>query len=268
MTLLLAESAGAELALNTAPLVLLQAHGRSLDVLTDNPEWGPSRPGQPWCIRVQDVVNFHWCSGACEMHYERQAEIDDDLVAFWFVHIVLPLYLTIEHRFDFIHAAAVEVGGAAVLFVAPSTGGKSTLADYFLQQGHAMLSDDKVRTLVENGEFMAQPAHPHHRPYRRFEDLGQSVVNFCSEKLPIAAIYCLEGDAPDSDITFTEISGFEKFELLSPNYLYPMPFLQKERLRHLGSMLHATPVYRLTRPWCLSRQQEVYQSILRHLASS
>ncbi len=247
------------------PLTLFQAHGRVLDILSDNPDWGPCRPNQPWRMRVQEVVSFHWSSGTEEIHYELHEQGNDELVAFWFVHIVLPLYLTIEHRFDFIHAAALEVGEGAVLFIAPSTGGKSTLGDLFLKQGHAMLSDDKVRTLVRDDVFLAMPSHPHHRPYRRFEDLGQPVAQFCDGPRPIKVFYCLEAGEPDDDISFTEVIGFEKFELLSPNYLYPLRFLQKERLRHLGSMVHATPVYRLKRPWNLERQQEIYEAVLQHV---
>ena len=45
------------------------------------------------------------------------------LLAFWFVHIFLPMYLTLERGWDFIHAAAVEVDNRPILFIAPSTGG-------------------------------------------------------------------------------------------------------------------------------------------------
>ena len=62
----------------------------------------------------------------------------------------------------------VEVDEQPILFIAPSTGGKSTLGDYFLKQGHPMLSDDKVATFLHEDEFWAVPSHPHHRPFREF----------------------------------------------------------------------------------------------------
>ena len=74
------------------------------------------------------------------------------------MHIFLPLHLTLERGYDFIHAAAIEVDSSPVLFIAPSNGGKSTLADYFLKQGHALLSDDKVATFFYEGVFWAAPS--------------------------------------------------------------------------------------------------------------
>ncbi len=66
------------------------------------------------------------------------------------------------------------------MFIAPSMGGKSTLTDFFIQQGHGLISDDKVPTVIENGQFLAGGSHPYHRPHRRFEELGYHVDNFIS----------------------------------------------------------------------------------------
>jgi hypothetical protein len=41
-----------------------------------------------------------------------------------------------------VHAAAVQVGGQAVLFPAPGRNGKSTMASAFLRAGHRVLSED------------------------------------------------------------------------------------------------------------------------------
>jgi hypothetical protein len=43
-----------------------------------------------------------------------------------------------------VHAAAVEVDGGAVMFAAPGTYGKSTLAAAFAESGHRVLSEDTV----------------------------------------------------------------------------------------------------------------------------
>jgi hypothetical protein len=62
----------------------------------------------------------------------------------------IPVALCMLARGDLpIHAAAVEVGGSAVIFAAPGRHGKTTLAAAFSQAGHRVLSEDLtcLRTL-------------------------------------------------------------------------------------------------------------------------
>lgn len=55
----------------------------------------------------------------------------------------LPLALCFSHRGDVpLHAAAVDVGGAALLFAGPRLYGKSTIASAFLNAGYRPLSED------------------------------------------------------------------------------------------------------------------------------
>jgi hypothetical protein len=57
----------------------------------------------------------------------------------------IPTMLCYMHRGDFsLHAAAVEVGGGAVLLAAPSRYGKTTLAFAFHRHGYRLLSEDLV----------------------------------------------------------------------------------------------------------------------------
>ncbi len=127
---------------------LYSTHGRELFLRTDR-EAARSAAGQPWCLQVEGLASFSWTGGDPVIHYQLGDQGNRALLVFWFVHIFLPLHLTLERGWDFIHAAAVEVDERPILFIAPSMGGKSTLGDYFLQQGHPMLSDDKVATFLE-----------------------------------------------------------------------------------------------------------------------
>lgn len=238
-------------------------HGRELFLRTDRP-LADSTPGQPWCLEVGEVARFRWSGADDTVYYEMLEQGEQRLLAFWFVHIFLPLHLTLERGYDFLHASAVEVGGRPVLFIAPSTGGKSTLADYFLQRGHPLLSDDKVATFLHDGGYWAAPSHPHHRPWREDEVLGQPVENFVALANPISAIYCLQADEPDAAVRISEVSGFRKFEELLPNYLFSFDYLRARRLAWLAQMAAATPVYYLQRPWSLERMEEVYQAVLNH----
>jgi hypothetical protein len=216
---------------------------------------------------VTDVVSFTWSGGSSAIYYQLHQQGTQDLLTFWFVHIFLPLYLTLERGYDFIHSAAVEIAGEPVLFIAPSTGGKSTLGDYFLKRGHPLLSDDKVATFLHDNKFWAVPSHPHHRPFREFEVLGYPVDNFAASAKPIHAFYLLEQGEPGDPVKISEVTGFRKFEELLPNYLYSFRFLQQQRLRWLAQLADQSLVFRVRRPWNLERQQEVYDAICTHSQS-
>ncbi len=245
---------------------LAQTRYRELWLHSDRP-LGRSFPGQPWRMEVAGLVNFYWCGGEPTLYYQSEQECTQELLVFWFVHIFLPLYLALERGYDFIHAAAVEVADKPVLFIAPSTGGKSTLGDYFLKQGHPMLSDDKVATFLHEDKFFAVPSHPHHRPFRQVEVLGYPVKHFATCAKPIHACYLLERGEPDSDVEITEVTGFRKFEELLPHYLYSFQFLQQQRLRWLAQLTNQSLIFRVRRPWNLGRQHEVYHAICTHSRS-
>jgi hypothetical protein len=48
-----------------------------------------------------------------------------------------------------VHAAGVQIGGAAVLFAGPSMHGKTTLAAAFAARGHRLLTEDTARVSLE-----------------------------------------------------------------------------------------------------------------------
>ncbi len=242
---------------------LYSTHGREVFLRTER-ELAVSAPGQAWCLEVVGVVSFTWNGRAPEIFYQLHDNGTWPLLVFWFVHMFLPLHLTLERGWDFIHAAAVEVGERPILFIAPSTGGKSTLGDYFLKKGHPMLSDDKVATFPLEGQFHAVPSHPHHRPFREFEVLGYPVEPFARLSRPIRAFYLLEPAAPDAAVAITEITGFRKFEQLLPNYLYSFGFLREQRMRWLAQLAHHSLVFRLSRPWNIKRMAEVYEAVCSH----
>lgn len=247
----------------TCGFPLYWAHGRKVYLYSDRLFDG-SDIGQPWCYEVKDVVRFYWAGGEPTVYCELDEKGSDALLAFWFIHLFLPLYMTLEGKYDFLHAGAVEIDGRPILFIAPSMGGKSTLTDYFVQKGHTLVSDDKVPTFVRDGQFMAVGSHPYHRPYRKFEELGYRVKNFMTEFAPIDAFYVLEPEAAAAPIVFEEISGFGKFDRLMPNYLFHFSFLKPQRLRYLGEMLNAVKVFRVRVPRDLERLNEVYAAICAH----
>lgn len=239
------------------------AHDRELYLHSDR-ELACSVAGQPWRFEVKSVLSISWIGGDPAVYFELEPAGSRELLVFWFVHIFLPLYLTLERGQDFIHSAAVEIGDRPVLFLAPSTGGKSTLGDYFLRQGHPMLSDDKVATMLYRGEFYALPSHPHHRPFRQYEVLGNPVSRYAIHPRPIHAIYLLQKGSADCAVSINEVRGFRKFEQLLPHYLYSFPFMQKQRLQWLAQLVDRTPVFSMRRPWNLDRLHDSYTALCRH----
>lgn len=243
-----------------------RAHGRVVLLHSDRDFHG-SEAGQPWRYEVKGVVSFYWVGGERTIYYELAEEGDANLLSFWFIHLLLPLYFTLEQMYDFLHAGAVEVDGKPVLFIAPSMGGKSTMTDYFIKKGHSLISDDKVATFIESEHFMAVASHPYHRPYRRFEELGYHVENATTEFKPIHAFYAFEKSDADAEVTLEEIKGFEKYHALLPNYLYKFSYMKTERLHYLSSMLNSIRMFRLQVPWDMQRLDEVHDVICRHSKS-
>ncbi len=240
-----------------------QAHGRKVYLYSDR-DLETSENGQSWCYEVQNVVRFYWAGGERTIFYEPAESGDANLLGFWFVHLLLPLFFTLENMYDFLHAGAVEVAGRPILFIAPSMGGKSTLTDYFIQHDHVLVSDDKVPTFIEDDQFMAVGSHPYHRPYRKFEELGYRVEQFSRGFKPIHAFYALERRDVDTDVRIEEINGFAKFDTLLPNYLYMFSFLKPRRLRYLSTMMNRIRVFRVQVPWNLERLGEVHDAICTH----
>ncbi len=247
----------------TCGFSLYWTHGRDVYLYSDR-EFDGSKTGQPWCYEVKDVVRFYWKGGGRTIYYELDKKGDPNLLSFWFIHLLLPLYMTLENMYDFIHAGAVELNGNPILFIASSMGGKSTLTDYFIKQGHTLVSDDKVPTFRQDGKFMAVGSHPYHRPFRDFEVFGYRVEHFTKQFKPIHSFYVLEKSENNSATVIEEINGFEKFNMLSPNYLYTYTHLQSNHMRYLATMLNDIKVFRVKRPWDLGRLREVYDAICLH----
>ena len=247
----------------TCGFYLYFAHGRDV-FLYSNREFDGSEIGQPWCYEVKDIVTFYWISGERTIYYEMAERGNLNLLSFWFVHLLLPFYMTLEEMYDFFHAGSVEVNDKAIFFIAPSMGGKSTMTDYFIRQGHTLLSDDKVATFISGGKFMAVGSHPHHRPYRKFEDLGYQVENFTKNFQPIHVFYELQRVDSDVEISIDEVKGFDKFDALLPNYLYMFSWLKPKRLQYLSLMLNDIKVFYVKIPWDMNRLNEVYNAICKH----
>jgi hypothetical protein len=239
------------------------SHGRQLILKSDRAISVPL-PGQKWRFEVRDVVTFEWRTGSSTLNYRLCEKGTLELVAFWLIHVCIPLYQSLEENLDFLHAGAVEMKNGTVVFVAPSMGGKSTTTEYFVRRGHSLVSDDKLGTFVAEGRFMAVPSHTRYRPYRKFEDLGFKAREYLERPGHISAIFALNRVAPGDPIRFREIAGFRKFNRLMPNYIFGFPHMQARRLEYLAGLVNRVPLFELDVPNDLGRMEEVYEAVCDH----
>ncbi len=241
----------------------LGSQGRELSYLTDR-EFGRTQNGQLWAYKVKDVITFYWSSGTLIINYIPHKYCTSNLLEYWCLQIVLPMFFTIEEIYSFLHAGAVEIEKKSILFSAESFGGKSTMTDFFMKQGHKMISDDKVATYEQDGVFYAVPSHSHHRPYRKMEDLGYIVENISTIPIPIQIIFVLERCTKNSDILITKMVGIEKFKALRLSSDFNLYGQRKIRFEYLMQLSKIIPVYKVLVPWDLSRIGDVYDAIVMH----
>lgn len=244
-------------------LVYQNNQDRQIALNTDRDFTAPS-DDQPWIFYVENVISFAWETKGSVIRYRFHDLATDDIFRFWLYHVVLPIYLSISQRYRFLHAGAVEVEEKAILFMAPSFGGKSTLTDYFLQRGHPLITDDKMATYETDGIYYAVPSHPYHRPFRTVEVLGHLCENPASKVRPIHAIYILEKSEPDGEISIRKLKGVEKFARLHEGGEMNFSFFTPQYVTYMAGLANAVNVFSVTVPHDLQRLEEVYQAIKEH----
>lgn len=244
-------------------MIFPSSQGRDLSLYTDR-EFESTQKEQIWAFEVKGVVTFFWHSGTLVLDYIKHDNFTEYLLKYWVLHVVLPVFFIIEGIYDFLHAGAVEVEGEPVLFIAPSMGGKSTMTDYFMKQGHTMISDDKVATFQKDGHFYAVPSYSYHRPYRNTEDMGKLVNNFAHIARKMHVIYALEGVSSNKEVTIKQLSGIENFKPLRDAKEMNLFFHESTQLGYLSKIAGTVSVFRVTVPWDVERLDEVYSAIIQH----
>lgn len=213
---------------------------------------------------VEDIATFFVQLNTNKIYFKYHKYGNEDLLKYWLFHTFLPILFTLENKYYFIHAGAVEINGKPILFIANSFGGKSTLTDFFIQKNHTMISDDKVATYIQNDLVYSVPSYSYHRPYRKVEDLGIYVENFAKENKPISKIYNLIKSDKNERIDINEINGIEKFIALRYATDIDLQVNKKHRFEMLSKIANKIKVYNIKIPWDLDRLEEVYQSIIKH----
>ncbi|MDX2161783.1 MAG: hypothetical protein SF162_10695 [bacterium] len=205
----------------------------------------------------------------------------------YLVNAILSYYLRMTGR-TCLHASAVQIdspeGERAILFVADSGMGKSTLATYFARQGHVALSDDVSALTAQDDGIAVAPGYPYLRVTAQTTealfgavtalkkvapDWHKRVVTLADrpprpdQLIPISAVYIIADRA--------ETLVFEPFTprdaaiaLMDYATLYYLfdPAVRARDFTMLSHLAAACPVYKLTTPADLTRLPDVYGAIL------
>ena len=236
---------------------------REISLYTKSPLETFTMPNE-WLFCVEGVVSFLCKGDTQKLYYKKELHYSDTLMRYWLIHIVLPIALTLDASYYFLHTGSVNINNKAVLFTGESYAGKSTLTDYFLKKGHALVSDDKLATFQKDERVYSQPSHPFHRPYRAMEDLGIESENFHTHELEIGALYWLEPAKATDDVEIKELKGLKKFECLRYATEMDLGVNQKKRFTYLTQLANSVKLYAIKVPRDLQRLEEVYAAITTH----
>jgi len=217
-----------------------------------------------WALEIKDIVTLIWDAEARNILYIKGNNYTPEQLRYWIFHTFFPLVLELERTYRILHVGSVEIEGKPVLFSAFSFGGKSTMTDYFLQQGHPLLSDDSLGIDKREDAYYAVPSYPFHRPYRELETLGYYTENFVTEAKPVHAVYVLDKSGPDSDIEIVELKGIEKFKAFHYSAFINFDFMKKERFEFFMEMAKHVPVFKISYPHDMGKLPYVYKAIVQH----
>ena len=240
-------------------IVFQTNQGRNTYVLWNNPFW---KKRKTYIFVVENIVKFYWEEGTQSIKYTYLKEGKDDLVKYWLLHTFLPLYYVLEDIYDILHVGAVDFYGKALLFAAPSFGGKSTLTNYFVQQGHTLISDDRIGLVKAGVDYRAVPSYPYARKYRKLETLGKYVQNFAKTTLPIHTIYHLKQVGPEEEVCIKKLKGNEKFSVIEMSHDIKFSSLKQKKFFALNTLAQNITIYELQVPQNIERLEEVYCAIL------
>lgn len=178
----------------------------------------------------------------------------------------IPAVLLFAARGDLpLHAAAVEVGGKAVLIAAPGVFGKTTLAAAFACAGHRVLAEDlsclrlvdstavvpgpamlRLRRDVAEGMKLPPGAVVLDEPLRVHLALEQPTRGDC-QPVPVCAVVVLK--PAQDEIELNPVPAAEAIrDLLALSFRLPSDDAHRRAFEGVASLVRLVPVWELARP--------------------
>lgn len=246
-----------------APTVTM--HNRSITLISSHPlDTNRKAVDRKWKLKIEGLFSFQWSNQHDRIQVSSIGDPDMKLLSFWLLHTVIPVYLMLKETSFFLHASAIEVDNQALLFLAPSFGGKSSLADYFVQQGYNIISDDKIRLQHRFDRYLAFPSHPYRRPFRQNEILGKLSDHFAECSRPVNVLYLLNLVQPECAFCINKIKGLNKFVLLKEAYLYEPASLTEKEIKNVLLMVQQCNMFSIDIPSGLEHLPATLKTILQH----
>lgn len=205
--------------------------------------------GDPQRLRlaVEGRGLFDWDEVGRQIGWAARPE-DRDVLPYWLLAHVLPLFLYASGAFTLLHAGCVEIDGTGVAFLGGSGAGKTTLTGFAIERGHRLVCDDKLALVRSEGRWRALPAHPYHRPERRPESLGRRIEAVVDGPVPLALL-CLLRPIPGSGAPEArEVSAREALLQLCAERSARFRWREKPDLEALAELARELPVVRLDVP--------------------
>ena len=224
-----------------------------------------------------------------EIHCTADPRVfDDDSLRLELLGTAMPMWLERKGIVTF-HGASIETGGKALVLLANSGDGKSTLATHLLQSNCRLLADDVTAVDVKPEGIAVRPAFPQMRLWpgsalhlkekestyphvlkgfsKRLVPVEENEVGaFCSEITPLAQIYLLKQVKTKAGTRFVEKTPSQcLIELLRNSFvgeLLEVSSGRPERLRRLGDVARRVPMKELTYPTGFDKIYEVRDKIL------
>ncbi|MBX2849143.1 MAG: hypothetical protein KTR16_12530 [Acidiferrobacterales bacterium] len=234
-------------------------------------------------LQVANIAVFLIENGR-QIIYQKIGDSHDDDVRAFLLGSCLGAIL-IQRDFLVLHASTVEVDDGCIVCVGRSTAGKSTLAATFLQSGFSIISDDVCAIGADNCVIPGVPRVKINQDTADFLNIDTSALKviravcdgkfslplgdrFCSEKLPIRAIYELA--VGKDEMSITRPSGqFECFSVINRNLYRPRYVKALEKSKPIFEqeceLASTVPVFKITRPMAQKSSDQIQKIILENL---
>ncbi len=238
--------------------------------------------------KVEFVIT---CGGSCIACYPQVDTLVEDIQT-WLFGLVWAFLLQGRGLFS-LHGAAIAFHGRAIAFLGPNGYGKSTLALFFLQQGHSLVTDDVLPIVQKEDVPFAVPACPSmnlwpeavshfNKPNANGTSVAMSrrkhrysletlKLQFCKSDIPLGAIYFLNGPRKEENgkVHIKPIpQGRALVELLAytrANSMISLPE-QKELLRAYANLVRQVPVRHLDYPRSFECLPTIYEMLLQDIS--
>jgi hypothetical protein len=217
-----------------------------------------------------------------------QPETSKENIELWLFGLVLSFLLQGRGIFC-IHASAVDCQGRAIAFVANNGFGKTTLASFFLQQGHSLITDDVLPIIQKEGRPFAMPVYPAMNLWpetldkfveqsgnfttketngaKRRYSLEVLKMPFCNSEKPLGGIYFLNPSNKDTldEVRITPVPQSKALlELLAYTRANSMIEIQDQKhlLKTYAKLVLQVPVRHLEYPSGFEFLPAVYKAVL------